>query len=495
MSGGVTRWGFARARFVLPMSDKLGRDTRIEDGYVLWRGGLIEEVGAYTPELGARVWREHGADLEVLGATAPVGGPEDFPRLEGALLPGFVKCHGHDHEPPIIGLVKDVPLTRWLDGVVNPFTQFLADQREPLMAKLGASPQLVSYLKARVDDLSYGITTSMVHHCNYAKYYADDLATAATRAGTRMFIAVGSQDRHYYEGLLDIPHTKAIERLDAYEERWGAEDRVTILPGPDQFFSNGPELLRAAKDWANEHGRLLHCHSSEEPNTTRWFTETYGETPVAYAHRLGILDEHTVLAHQVNTTDEDLEILAKTGTRIVHNPLANTILGSGMPRVMDMLAAGVPVAVSTDGSGSADNQNILAAARLASQYQKAYHKDAEVLPAQKVLEMITVDAAAILGVPAGSLEPGLAADLILVDTTRPNLVPTRITNVVENLIWAANGDEIAYVVADGKLLRAGDHYTTLEVEEILAQVTTLAESFDAYRAAGGGQLKGTGANS
>ncbi len=489
--------GFVRSRFLLPMSDALGRDTRIEDGYVLWEGDQLVEVGPYDDAVGARLLAAHGAALEVLGAPEGAGPPrstDDLTRIEGVVLPGFVKCHGHDHEPPIIGLVKDVPLTRWLDGVVNPFTKFMDERREDLLAQLGDSPQLVSYLKARVDDISYGITSSMVHHCNYAKYYADDLATAATRAGTRMFIAVGSQDRNYYEGLLDLPHTVAMDRLDRYHERWADEPRVTILPGPDQLFSNAGDMMKAAKAWARDHDTLLHCHSSEEPNTTRWFIETYGQTPVAYAHGLGILDEHTVFAHQVHTSDEDLELLAKTGTRIVHNPLANTILGSGMPRILDMLAAGVPVAISTDGSGSADNQNIIAAARLASQYQKAFHQDAEALPAQKVLEMITVDAAAILGIPAGSLTPGLSADLIVIDTTRPNLVPTRITNVVENLIWAANGDEVSHVVAGGQLLRAGDRYETLDLDDILAKVTTLATEFDAYQVENQGALSGTGAN-
>ena len=94
------------------------------------------------------------------------------------MLPGFVKAHGHDHEPPIIGLVKDVPLTHWLDGVVNVFTKFLSERRDELTAELGESPQLVSYLKARVDDLYYGITSSMVHHCNFAKYYAEEIGRA-----------------------------------------------------------------------------------------------------------------------------------------------------------------------------------------------------------------------------------------------------------------------------------------------------------------------------
>lgn len=489
--------GFIRGKFLIPMSEDLGRDARIEDGYVLWQGDEILEAGMFTETVGQRLLAEQGAELEVVGPEGTRKGASsltDLHQLQGVILPGFIKCHGHDHEPPIIGLVKDVPLTAWLDGVVNVFTKFQDERRDVLTSTLGKSPQLVSYLKARLDDLYYGITTSMVHHCNYAKYYADDLALANETAGTRMIIAVGSQDRNYYEKLLDIPHSVCIDRLDRYHEKHADKERTTIIPGPDQLFSNGPELLRAAKDWANEHDLPFHCHSSEEKNTTAWFVETYGMTPVQYAESLGILDEGTILAHQVHCTEEDLDILERTGTRIVHNPLANTILGSGMPPIIEMERRGIPVAISTDGSGSADNQNIIAAARLASQYQKAHHQNAELLPAQRVLEMITCDAADILGLPAGRLETGLTADITVVDLTRPNLTPTRLSNVVENLIWASDGSEVSHVIAGGRLLRAGAAYQTLDRDEILDKVTQLSTLFDEYRDEVNPELSGTGAH-
>ncbi|TNF27243.1 MAG: hypothetical protein EP329_19740 [Deltaproteobacteria bacterium] len=486
---------FIRARFLLPMSDALGRDRRIEDGYALWEGDALLEVGAYSDAIGARLIRDHGAALEVVEPTRVARGVTDTAALvrhEGVLLPGFVKAHGHDHEPPIIGLVKDVALTGWLDGVVNPFTGFMKREQQRLEDLLGRTPQSVSYLKARVDDLYYGITTSMVHHCNHSKYFADDLVAAAETAGTRMIVAVGGQDRHYADDLLDTVDG-ALERLDGYRARHGHKTRVTIIPGPDQLFSNGPEMMSALKDWSRRNGTLLHFHSSEEKRTTAWFRETYGMTPIAYAHGLGILDSRTVVAHQVHSTEEDLQILAETGTRIVHNPLANTILGSGMPPVVDMLERGIPVAISTDGSGSADNQNILAAARLASQYQKARYSRADYLPAQQALEMITVEAARILDIPAGSLEVGRPADLVLVATDTPNMTPTRVTNVVENLVWASDGSEVRVVVAGGEVVRQGSAFHTLDLARILEDVSTLSAEFDAYRLTAP-EVRGTGAN-
>lgn len=486
--------GFARARFVLPLSDALGRDRRIGDGYVLWRGDRILEVGAYSEAIGLRLLREHPG-LTALTAAGPVSATElsQLPMLEGVLLPGFIKAHGHDAEPPIMGLVKDVPLTAWLDGAVNVWNKFIDEEGEQVGERLGIDPYEAAYWKSRVDDIYYGITSSMVHHCNYAKHFVDGLAKVNERAGTRMFIAVGSQDRNYYEKILDTPQ-EAIARLDAYQARHKDLPRTTIMPGPDQLFSNGPDMLKAQKEWAREHGTLFHCHSSEERATTAWFKETYGQTPVQYADSLGILDERTILAHQVHCADEDLDILARTGAKVVHNPLANTILGSGMPPIMTMLERGIPFSVSTDGSGSADNQNILAAARLASQYQKAVHQNAENIPAQKALELITIDAAELLGIPAGSLEPGRAADLIMVSTRRPNMVPTRLSNVVENLIWASDGSEVELVVAGGRLLRQGSDYKTLDLDAILDKVSRLSAELDRFRATQTTELRGTGAH-
>ena len=335
--------------------------------------------------------------------------------------------------------------------------------------------------------------TCMTHHCGANKYHVQEIIDANELAGTRMIVAVGSQDRNFYEKVLDKTPQEVVERMDGYYKQFGHLPRSFVVPGPDQFFSNGPELLRALKDWANRHDTFLHIHSSEEYNTTEWFKKEYGMTEVQYAHSLGILDQNTILAHQVQCTQEDLVLLQKTGTKIVHNPLANTILGSGMPPVIKMLEMGIPVAISTDGSGSSDSQNILAAARLASQYQKALHKDARLLPAQKVLEMITIEPAKMLGFNAGSLAPGKDADIVLIDLRRPNLTPSKLSNVVENLIWASDGSEVQYVIANGHLLKDDYRFVTLDERRILHNVQVLSEQLDDYKKAIG-DLKGTGAN-
>jgi 5-methylthioadenosine/S-adenosylhomocysteine deaminase len=338
----------------------------------------------------------------------------------------------------------------------------------------------------------------MVHHCNWNKFHLEDIAAANEAAGTTMIVAVGAQDRFYAPALLDRPGDPVARLEKALAIQAGCR-RTRFVPGPDQCFSNSRAVLVPQKAWAREHGTLFHIHSSEEPKTTQWFTESIepGLTPVEYFREIGILDEGTVLAHQVNCGPRDVELIAASGAAVVHNPLANTILGSGMPPVIDMLAAGVRVAIATDGSGSADNQNILAAARCAAQYQKALHQDATLLPSQKLLEMITVAPNAILRLNQGELAPGRQADWVLLDLARPNMVPTRLDNVTENIIWAADGSEVDTVVACGRVVKHDGAVLPFQdgtrPEDVMASIQALSEWYADYRRTAP-EVRGTGAH-
>ena len=476
------RFILARTRLLVPLSDELGDDTRINDGYVLTDGPRIKAVGRYSPERGREIVTECGNELLVLG-TEPKDSysEEDIPMLDGVALPGFIKCHGHDHESPIIGISKDEPLVDWLDHTVNMFTGFMNTRRDELTERFGKSPNLIPYLKARLDDLHYGITSCLVNHTSFNKYRVDDLVAANLEAGGKMTIAVGSADQNYEPQVLETIE-QAVDRLEHCRKEFGAAERTEIIPGPDQIFSNSSGMLSALKKWADRHGKLVHVHSSEEPETTRWFTEQYGKTPIEMAESAGFLDSRTLLAHQCNSTDRDLEIIRDSGATVVHNPLANTIIGDGMPPIIRMMEMGIPVVISTDGAGAADNQNIINAARLAAQYQKAYHRDATLLPSLTLLKMITVDAARALRLNAGCLEAGKDADFIIIDLKSSNLVPSRADNIIENIIWAADGNEVQWMVANGLLLRDDYRAVRLDEKKIKQETQELSELMIEFRA-------------
>ena len=476
------KYKILRVRFIFPISDHLGRNTRICDGYILIEGDKIKEVGNYDQEHMKSIVRKYGSKIMVIGENRKYLSPtHNIKQINGVALPGFVKAHGHDHESVIIGMAKDEPLTTWLDEVVNLYSGFLHSEEDKLSELLNISPYELSYLKARVDDIQHGITTALVHHCNFNKYHVDELVNANKRAGTKIMIAVGAQDRHYDPRILDKPVSVAVERMDSYYNKYNSEKYIQIIPGPDQFFSNGPELLQALKKWSEDHKTLIHIHSSEEFATTEWFKGEYGMTPIEYGDSIGFLNQNTFVGHQVHNTDHDLEILARTGTKVVHNPLANTILGSGMPPLQKFKEKGIEFAISTDGSGSADNQNIINAARVAAQYQKAFHHNAKLMTAQDVLERITIIPSRILGFNTGSLEEGKFADIAIIDLTVPNLTPTREDNLVENIIWAANGNEIQYVISNGELLIDNYKFVHIDITDLLQKIQRLSELFYDYK--------------
>ncbi|NTV74365.1 MAG: amidohydrolase family protein, partial [Holophaga sp.] len=302
-----------RCRFMLPLAPP-DRSLRIHDGYVLARDGEILEAGPYDPAVGRRLAETWGTRLRVLHTRREVPSGDPVPMQDMVLLPAFVKAHGHDHEQPLIGIARDEPLTAWLDHAVNPFTGFLNARREELRERLGCNPQAATYRMARLCDIHYGITASMVHHCNWNKYHLEDIAQANEAAGTTMIVAVGGQDRFYARELLDGPGD-AVARLEKALEIQAGCERTRFVPGPDQCFSNSRAVLVPQKAWARAHGTLFHIHSSEEPRTTKWFTESIepGLTPVEYFQEIGILDEGTVLAHQVNCGPLDIGLIARSG--------------------------------------------------------------------------------------------------------------------------------------------------------------------------------------
>ncbi|KAK8892449.1 hypothetical protein M9Y10_029677 [Tritrichomonas musculus] len=478
-----------RAHFVLPFSDdQESVYTRIEDGYVLSENDHIVECKHYTTEFGKQIVKEH-PDIKIFGLAdphpfIPVSSENPIPCLNGVLVPGFVKAHGHDHESVIAGLNKEAQLTEWLDKCVNPFSGFINENIEDLKQRHGERAHIILYRKARLDDLTFGITTNMVHHCNFNKYHVAEVFRANEEAGTKMLIAIGAQDRNYDPRILDKPED-AVNRLnDAYEvlKSYNSE-RTFVVAGADQCFSNGQEILTAIKKWSRDHDTLVHIHSSEEPGTTKWFVENYKETPVEYFNRIGFLDNRSVLAHQVNCTDHDLELLAKTGAKVVHNPLANTILSSGMPPIRRMVELGIPVAISTDGTGSADNQNILAATKLTEQYFRG--KDRQPLfTSMQSLERITRIPGDILEIKVGRLQKNYYADFVLVDTTSSNMTPTHLENCAEMLIWASAGNEISYVISSGVELVRNHQFTEniqFDANKTKEQIMKLTKEFLEYR--------------
>ena len=199
-----------------------------------------------------------------------------------------------------------------------------------------------------------------------------------------------------------------------------------------------------------------------------------GSVKFAYAI-FDILGPDALLSHATGMTDEEIAIVARTGTKIVHNPSANAAMREQF-RLVELLDAGVTVMLGSDGVAPDRSYDLFRHMFQAMRYHRAALKDTKVLPAGKVLEMVTIDAARALGLEKeiGSLEPGKKADVILVDWFRPHLVPMNMP--LYRLAYFANGNDVSTVLVNGRVLMRDRVVLSVNEEEVLLMAQREADA-------------------
>ena len=238
-----------------------------------------------------------------------------------------------------------------------------------------------------------------------------------------------------------------------------------------EYTSNVP-LWQWMANYAQRKGLGMHVHVSEtqsehEGSLTRW-----GLTPFRILDRYGVWDTRAIAAHCVWTTEDDWAGMAEKGVACVHNPVSNLKLGSGVAWIPAMKAAGVPIALGTDGVSSNNNQDMFEEMKFAAVLHNGVTRNPLALLPQDVLAMATREGAKALGRKTGRIAPGYVADLILVDFTRPHLTPCH--SVMDNLVYAAHGSDVVMNMARGKIIYKDGTFLTLDLEKIQAEVKSYA---------------------
>jgi 5-methylthioadenosine/S-adenosylhomocysteine deaminase len=191
---------------------------------------------------------------------------------------------------------------------------------------------------------------------------------------------------------------------------------------------------------------------------------------------LGLLSSNLIACHCVWLTESEMDLLARRGVRVVHNPESNMKLASGVAPVPDLLKRGVVVGLGTDGCASNNNLDLFQEMDCAAKVHKVHRLDPTVMPAEVVLEMATLGGARVLGMEKeiGSLEVGKKADVVVVDLEKPHLQP--VYNVVSQLVYAAGGADVRDVIIDGKIVMKDRQLLTLNEKEILTRVREIKKN-------------------
>lgn len=412
-------------------------------GTVVANGGVAVENGRIT-----RV--APSAELAPLAANAKR-------VLDGSghiLMPGIVNTHCHAADSLFRGLVEDLALEPWLQTVWKAEGAILNPDTSRLGSVLGFAELLLS-----------GVTSVMDMF-----WYPAETVRAARTVGIRVatggiFFDPPGVTGHDFAGRIAAAE-------DFFAEFEGSDD---VFPSimPHGAYTVAPENLRTAKAIADRYGALFSTHAAETRAEQADVTSRFGRSVIRHLDSLGLLDARTVLAHCVHLDDEEIEILARSGASVAHNPMSNLKLASGVARIPDMLEAGINVTLGTDGAISGNDLDMWMALRLAATLHKGVSGRPDVVTTGQALAILTSAGARALGAAdrIGSLETGKFADMILIDLKRPHAVP--VFDPVTHLVYSTAKSDVRHVFVGGEQVVRDGELTRHDIGETLGAVERL----------------------
>ena len=389
--------------------------------------------------------------IQQIGECLEVQADQVIDGKKKALIPGFVNAHTHAAMTLFRGFGDDMPLKAWLEEKIWPNEAKLTSEDVYWGTKL-----------AWLEMIKSGTTTFFDM---YHKFSAS--AKAIEEMGLRALLAGACFD--HFNSELRERGKQAVEKL--YAEAATFSDRIQYAAGPHAIYTVSGELLQWIHAFAEEHQIPIHLHLAETEGEVQDSVKQFGLTPVRYLYQLGILSPRLILAHGLYVDEEEIQMLADQGVTVVHNPASNMKLASGYRfKYSEMKAAGVRVALGTDGCSSSNNLDMVEAMKLASLLGKAWRKEPEAVTAKEIFHTATLSGAEAIHLKAGQIAEGFLADLCLVDLRMPAFTPNH--NFISNLVYAANGSCIDTVICNGKILMQ-DRKVPGE-EEIMEKAADLA---------------------
>ncbi len=387
-----------------------------------------------------------------------------------AVMPGMVNGHTHLFQTFIRGLADDKPLLDWLKAAIWPVAQALTEEEAYLAAMVGL-----------VENIRGGATAVIDHQYVHTDLANDDgVCRAAVDTGTRLLLARGWADMDYPPPFMETPETIVQETTRLYKT-WHnhADGRVRVEFGPLIPWGCSDDTMRHTHALAQGWGVGTHIHIAETNTEVEINLEKRGNRHVEWLAGLKVLGSDVQLVHSVWLDVNEIELVAEHGAVVVHCPVSNMYLASGVAPVPKMRALGIPVALATDGPGSNNNQDMLEVLKTTALLHKVSCLDAMVLLPEDVIWMACRGGAAAFGQSEliGSLEVGKKADVVLVDLNTPRAMPVH--SAPSALVYNASAGEVDTVIVDGQILMRDREILCVDEKALLAEArAACARLFD-----------------
>jgi 5-methylthioadenosine/S-adenosylhomocysteine deaminase len=403
-----------------------------------------------------------GNRIEALGADEPPAKYQQADQIidanQKAVMPGMVNAHTHLFQTFLRGLADDKPLLDWLKSAIWPVASVMTEEDAYVAGLLGL-----------IENIRGGATTVVDHQYIHTQPENDDgICRAADETGLRFKLARGWADTNYHPSLMETPERIISETTRLYETwelngngrtkvefapliPWGCTDETTL------------ETWQLSQTW----GAGTHIHVAETQDEIDMNLKTRGKRHIEWLVDLGILGPDFQLVHSVWLNDWELDQVAKYDAVVVHCPVSNMYLASGVARIPEMRSKGIRVALATDGPGSNNNQDMMETLKTTALLHKVNQLDAMALLPEDVLEMACRGGAAAYGEPdqIGSLEVGKKADLVLVDLNTPLAMPVH--RVPSALVYNLSARDVDTMIVDGKVLMQDKKILVLDEDQLL----------------------------
>lgn len=438
---------------------------------------LIRHAWIVTMDAERRIYRDGaiaivGDRIHAVGPSAEIEAAviarETIDGTRFVLTPGFVNGHVHITGEPITrGYIPDD--TDWRSNVFDwliPTYQAQTPEEERLSAQFAALEMLRTGTTCFIEAGTI-LDLDAVH---------DGLA----ETGIRGRIGPWTQDRAFAPGEDQAAlTTRAIAGLERALDRYPAAGDPLLAAWPCLVghMTATDDLWRAATTLARERGVGVSAHMSPDPADPDFYLATTGRRPIAHLDAIGALGPHLSLTHAIYLDGAEVDLLAASGTHVTHCPMTamkGAYGASAAGLFPEMAAAGVPIQLGTDGNNNGNAADMMRAMFVTAGLFKDARRDSSLFPAHKVLECGTINGAggAQLGHAIGSLEPGKKADFVAHDRRRSEWTP--LLNVINQLVWSADGRGVHSVWVDGR--RVVDDYraTTIDEERLLDEVERIA---------------------
>ncbi|AJQ96452.1 TRZ/ATZ family hydrolase [Gynuella sunshinyii] len=375
---------------------------------------------------------------------------EEFNLGDSVLMPGLVNTHGHAAMTMFRGMADDLPLMTWLN-----------DHMWPAEGKWVSEQFVADGTRIAIGEMIRCGTTTFSD--NY--FFPEQAALEAKKAGIRAQLNFP---------IMDFPTAWAqnpdeyIKKGLALREQFANDDQVHVVFGPHAPYTVSDEPLKKIAQLAKEHNILIQMHVHETQVEVDESIEKYGKRPIRRLYDLGLLGPHMQCVHMTALNDEDIQLIAETGSHVMHCPESNLKLASGFCPVHKLQEQGINVSLGTDGTASNNDLDMFGEMRTAAQLAKAVAMNAEALPAGEALAMATINGAKALGLDnqIGSLEVGKLADIIAVDLS--DLESQPIFSPVSHLVYATTRNQVTDVWVGGKQLMTNRELTTLSKAELIS---------------------------